>query len=310
MPLKFPTLLGRHWVTGAAVFSPGGRFLADGGFGVAHLWEIKHPGYREFSLPDGAATSGLTFFPDGMTLITGSVLFRLSPHHAINFWDISSGTKIRGLMRGAWVLCIALSPQARLLAVGTGGFGPGNKLHLLELPSARKIAPPAKLAGWAVGGVAFFPDGHRLAANTVGAVHVVDVAKGREVWTARGRRGFLGVAVSPDSELVASGGNSIIVLLDARSGAARATLRGHKGAVDSVEFSPNGSFLVSAGRDHTVRLWDVASGKELKVLRGHRGWVTGAHFSPDGRLVVSSSRDGTVRLWDVGSGRQARIWKF
>jgi WD40 repeat protein len=47
---------------------------------------------------------------------------------------------------------------------------------------------------------------------------------------------------------------------DAASGAPLATLTGHKGAVYSVEFSPDGAHLVSGSRDGTLRLWDAAIG--------------------------------------------------
>jgi WD40 repeat protein len=80
-------------------------------------------------------------------------------------------------------------------------------------------------------------------------------------------------------------------------------LSGHRGAVRSVAFSPDGRFILTASDDRTARVWDVKTGREVSVLRGHRRGVQSAAFSPDGKRVVTSGDDATARVWDAGMGQ-------
>jgi WD40 repeat protein/serine/threonine protein kinase len=82
------------------------------------------------------------------------------------------------------------------------------------------------------------------------------------------------------------------------------TLRGHKNAIWSVAFSPDGSRIVSCSHDQTIKVWDTESGVEVMTLHGHKSMVTSVAFSPDGRRIVSGSRDNTLKIWDAESGSE------
>jgi WD40 repeat protein/serine/threonine protein kinase len=82
------------------------------------------------------------------------------------------------------------------------------------------------------------------------------------------------------------------------------TLKGHKGGVKAVAFSPDGTRIASASLDGTVMVWNGNSGKEPLVLAGHTEGVTGVAFSHDGRRIATSSFDQTVKIWDAASGHE------
>jgi WD40 repeat protein len=81
-----------------------------------------------------------------------------------------------------------------------------------------------------------------------------------------------------------------------------AELRGHTGAITSLDISPDGEFLASGGRDKTIRIWSLPEGEQVGILEGHEDWVNDIEFSPDGKLLVSAGGDTKGIIWDVASG--------
>jgi WD40 repeat protein len=93
---------------------------------------------------------------------------------------------------------------------------------------------------------------------------------------------------------------------------------GHKAAITSVAFSPDGRWAVTGGEDNAICLWDVASGQKqaFPAKWGHGGHVTSVTFLASGpednpRLsVVSAGRDDVLRVWPLkpdGSPEQPAV---
>ena len=82
----------------------------------------------------------------------------------------------------------------------------------------------------------------------------------------------------------------------------RATLIGHRGAVNALVFAPVGNTLASAGEDGTVRLWSLASGRNVATFV-HPSPVLSVAFDKTGLRLIAGCRDGTVKVWSLLTGR-------
>jgi WD40 repeat protein len=123
--------------------------------------------------------------------------------------------------------------------------------------------------------------------------------------------------LSPDGRWVAVVENENEVALwdlSERESAPR-ILTGHRGIINSVQFSDDSNWVVTASNDRTARVWRVDQPADqpqgfVELAGGHREAVSFASFNRDGRQVVTSSSDGTIRVWDAGDGRELGVLRW
>ena len=112
------------------------------------------------------------------------------------------------------------------------------------------------------------------------------------------------VEFSPvDNSLIASAGDNNTIKLWHLPNNTVTTLRGHRGQINSVAFSPDGQLLASGGDDWTLRLWDVQTQQQVATLEHitdrTRSQIKEVVFSHDGQLLATAGQH--VKLWEVSA---------
>jgi WD40 repeat protein len=257
-------------------------------------------------------TTGVGFSHDGRTLVSGA------ENEILRFWDAESGKPLRTVQTGQDNLRgFAFSTDRRVVA--TLGFHLDEDrleffrtVKLWNVENGRELAAISWVEprGSEAFAVALTPDNQTIVTgSTDGTVRFWDRASGDELLRHQlSTREITALAVSPDGELVAAGGDRGTFLWEWAAGNEPVRLA-DRGRIQSLAFSPDGKLLAfGADGGSDVQLWSVPERRLVRNLTSaRRGVVKAVAFSPDGKRLASTDyQSNSVRLWDVESGEN--LW--
>jgi eukaryotic-like serine/threonine-protein kinase len=170
-----------------------------------------------------------------------------------------------------------------------------------------------------VSSLAFSPDGTLLVAAGRGKPMIWTAATGRPLLHLNFHNTLGGVAFSPDGKRVAIGSKPIFAepsqsgldVWELENGRGIRTLLGLSGATFLVAFSPDGKLAACQAHNWQIALWETDSGRLRYVLDVPRGPFfdnCSMAFSAEGRRLAFST--GTeAKSWDVATGEEAGSWE-
>ncbi len=243
-----------------------------------------------------------------------------------------SQTTVTRVQRGQQLTVGAVKDDWLWVSVKKSGIAYSGWVHSSQVsPDTRPVVPDVKPGDK----VAIINDGTPLARDSEVLTELskgqtltaLRVDRGR-IWTQflapmelKGHKGVVvGVAFSPDGQLIASGGGIYDELGQVKVWAADTGKKlwessDHESVVCDVAFSPDGQRMATGSRDKTVKVWDVKTQKVLLTLE-HSMYVSGVSYSPDGKLLAVKLRGyhgdpqkrlygtRTLTVWDVTTGRE------
>jgi hypothetical protein len=317
----FPTIVN------ALAFTPDAKQLVVGGHHELTVWDVDTGKLVKRVYTRAERAYGMVFLPNGTLAVAGG---RPGQEGDVRVYDI---LKAKGKAEGGVeildgvndkkvmlkqlldtedsVLCIAASPDGKLLAAG--GCDRAVRIWNLAdgLDKAKLEQTVENHADWVLG-VAVTADGKYLVtAGRDKTAKVWDLkAKESVVTFPEHQQIVYGVAVKADGTAGFSVGADKQLRTWKPSGEGKQVKNadGHGDDVFKVVFNPKQPMLATSSADKSVRLWNSDNLKAEKTLSGLTDFVYAVAFSPDGALVAGGSYDGGVVVWKVSDGSTVKAF--
>lgn len=285
----------RNAIVYSLAFAPDGSVVASGAKDGSVL--LRDTSGRRFPLAEHDSCSlpvhSVVYTPDGSSVIVGGAFGWLGRR-----WDGKSW-HVFGPTRSSAVNSLAVLDD-RTLAVGTGDrvkpvFG---RFELWDLATLQRRSPDFPEPN-GVRAVAACPEKRMVAWATMHKkVCVWEIVRDRPVEFPQ-KKNCLAIALAPDGSQLAAAVDYGVVVYAVGKRRELFELKGHKGQVSAVAYSPDGSAIATGSWDSTVKLWDAATGRERATYRWPVGRVYSLAYAPDGFRIAAGDDVGNVVVWDA-----------
>jgi len=200
------------------------------------------------------------------------------------------------------VMALALSPDAKRLAVGRGGSIVVHDASQTNFPVVAQLEAHHD----AVQALAWSPDARWLASGGFRRIVLWDTEsfKLEREWTNGLAGRVTAIRFAPGGRTLAladgvTGRSGYLRLIDTHENKITASWRAHGDTIFDLDFSRDGTQLVTAGGDKLIKVWELASRKELARIEGHTAQVLGVAFNTNATQVVSGGADKEIKVWDI-----------
>jgi sugar lactone lactonase YvrE len=268
-PLKNPDNSG----VPSAVFSPDGKTVVTADLNGGHYLFAAATGtyITAAHSQNNQAIWSVAVSQNGKLLAAGTGDGKSYDNGSVYLWSMSADPRLimsKADPEQGSVGTVVISPDSKVLAWADNK----GAVYLLTVATGalRTLQPFSRDSGYSMEGLAFSPDGSRLAgAGMDGGGYLWSVAAGQPIGQP---------LYGPNS----------------KSG-------------NGVAFSPDGSRLAIADASGSVDLWDLAS-RSVQAYTGPSGApMQGVGFTPDGRMLIATASDdknphaAAICVWNVAT---------
>ncbi|MBN9671903.1 c-type cytochrome [Roseibium aggregatum] len=207
---------------------------------------------------------------------------------------------------GGPIMDVAVSKDSGTVATASFdnsvGVWSGRTAHWLEGHAA------------AVKVVAFIDPERLVSAGDDNALILWDLGNGSKTPLEGHTAKVMGLAVSPDKDLIASASWDTRIGLWPVAGGEPDYLNGHTAGVNKVAFSRDGKWLFSASVDGSIKQWDLSKRAEKQVVDrngfGINVIALGGFDGASETWIAYGSQDGVTRVVDLATGERLHEFAF
>ena len=274
--------------------------------GNISVWDVSSLNDRIANIEFPEFAHEARFTPSGNSLIVNTDDYKI--------WSIPSGEilQIKDGDRGTPLLTTesltyntAISPDSKWIAAVEYDSSDAQKNQGILVSADGKTRFPLRHGG-EVTGIGFSADSTLVASSGVnGLISLWKVDTGEKVFDLDNGEKVYSLATSPVTDILAAGLHDRIKVWNIASQSMVIELQ-QTGDIETVTFSPDGTWFASGSSEGTITLWKVNGDQISQALPAIplNGEPLFLAFSLDNRWLAGGSSTGYAFLWDIATGQE------